>query len=158
MLESRRPAHTLLEMSHERPKRILVVDDDTSITEVLQLALPEYEVAIAGDAENALAMAPDFQPDLCIVDLILPGMRGTTLAVLLREQPQFAELPIFLLSSLIEATPGSPEPVRVKGLPAFTKPFELSVLTKHVQLHLEGGPAAEDALQRLEPGRITGEE
>src|SRR4051794_39846490 len=102
-------------MSNEPQKRILIVDDDPEVVELLRLALPEYEIRAVGDAESALDAAAAFQPDLFIVDLVLPGMRGTSLALLLRDSPTFVETPIFLLSALIEPASEDGEPVRVGG-------------------------------------------
>jgi DNA-binding response OmpR family regulator len=144
-------------MTEETRKRILVVDDDVAVTELLELALPEYELGVVGDAETALNLATAFRPDLFIVDLVLPGMRGTSLALLLRDNPDFALTPIFLVSGLISRSPGSSEPVRVNGLTAFAKPFELKVFRKHVELHLAGPESSRAAVEALQPGRIDGE-
>jgi DNA-binding response OmpR family regulator len=144
-------------MTDETRKRILIVDDDKAVSELLELALPEYELGVVGDAETALTVAPAFRPDLFIVELVLPGMRGTSLALLLRDNSDFALTPIFLLSGLISRSPGSSEPVRVNGLTAFAKPFELAVFRKHVELHLAGPESSRAAVEALAPGRIDGE-
>ena len=138
-------------------KRILLVDDDPKVANLLRLALSEYEIRITTDGESALKVAEEFQPDLFIVDLILPGMRGTTLALLLQEKPASAEKPIFLISGLIEAPPGSQEPVRISGLTAFRKPFSLEIIQKHVRLHLQDPEGGRAAVQELKLGRIMGE-
>lgn len=137
-------------------RRILVVDDDDTMPEVLQLAFEDFQVASVRDAESALKVAPEFRPDIFIVDLVLPGMRGTSLALLLRDQPQFAETPIFLISGLVEAPPRG-EPVRVQGLPAFRKPFSLETLRQHLEAHLAGPESARAALASLATGQISGE-
>jgi DNA-binding response OmpR family regulator len=140
----------------ETQKRILLVDDDESIAELLRFALPEYELNAVRDAESARDVAAVFQPDLFVLDLVLPGMRGTSLALLLRDDPRFQKTPIFLISGLIEGEPQG-EPVRIHGLPAFRKPFALEVFKKHVKLHLLGPESAEASLANLEPGHISGE-
>ena len=142
----------------EQPQRkILLVDDDPQVTDLLRLAMPEYEVLVVPDAEGALRTAPEFMPDLFILDLILPGMRGTSLALLLRDSPQFAQTPIFLLSGLIEPATADGEPVRVNGLTAFAKPFKVGVLQKHLALHLAGPESGRAAVEKLQPGYISGE-
>jgi CheY-like chemotaxis protein len=138
----------------ERQKRILLVDDETAITELLKITLGDFEVAVVGDAEAALQTAPAFQPDLFIVDLQLPGMRGTLLAELLRKMPEFAETPIFLLSGLIDRPGESKEPVRIDGMAAFAKPFSMAVLRKHAQIHLDGRESSQAALAALQAGHI----
>jgi DNA-binding response OmpR family regulator len=144
-------------MSNEPQKRILLVDDDPDLAELLQMALPDYEVGIVGDAETAINTAPAFMPDLFVVDLVLPGMRGTSLATVLQDTPMFSDTPVFLLSGLIEPRTKDGEPVRVHGLTAFSKPFKVEVFQKHVHLHLTDPAAAHEVLQQLRLGRIAGE-
>lgn len=90
-------------------KRILVVDDEASIRELLSktLALAEYDVDTAGDAEAALDRMRAFAYDLLIADLKMPGMDGLTL---IRQAKTIkADLPVIIItgysteSSAIEA-------------------------------------------------------
>lgn len=92
----------------DRP-RVLVVDDEASIRELLSktLALAEYDVDTAGDASAALAHMRAFAYDLLIADLKMPGMDGLTL---IRQAKQIqAGLPVIIItgfsteSSAIEA-------------------------------------------------------
>jgi two-component system OmpR family response regulator len=144
-------------MPEQFSPRILVVDDDASVADILSLAMPEYEVRLVADAESALAAAREFQPDLFILDLVLPGMRGTSLALLLRDSEEFAETPVFLLSGHIEPITPDGEPVRVNGLTAFSKPFQVGVVRKHIALHLAGAEGGRAAVERLQPGYISGD-
>jgi DNA-binding response OmpR family regulator len=121
---------------------------------LLELALPEYQIDVRRDAESALTAAPAFQPELFILDVILPGMTGTTLAARLRETGDFAETPIFLISGLVQGAGGNGGPVRVNGVAAFAKPFSFTVFKQHVQLHLAGRRSSEAALQLLPCGRL----
>ena len=90
-------------------KRVLVVDDEASIRELLSktLALAEYDVDTAGDASAALERMRAFAYDLLIADLKMPGMDGLTL---IRQAKQIqAGLPVIIItgfsteSSAIEA-------------------------------------------------------
>lgn len=80
--------------------RILLVDDEYSGTEVLSLILREegFEVTAAGDAQRALALLPQVQPDLLVTDFMMPGMNGADLARAVRAQPAFEHLPVLLMS------------------------------------------------------------
>ena len=144
-------------MPEQIPGKILLVDDDAEVANILRLAMPEYEIRLVPDAESAMTTAPEFDPDLFILDLVLPGMRGTSLALLLRDSPQFVKTPIFLLSGLIEPATVDGEPVRVNGLTAFSKPFRVGVLQKHIALHLQGLESGREAVDRLQPGYISGD-
>ena len=59
-------------------QRILIVDDDANIAELISLYLMKecYETMIVGDGEEALRVFPDFKPNLVLLDLRLPGMPG----------------------------------------------------------------------------------
>lgn len=68
--------------------RVLYVDDhhDVADTAVLFLRLSGFDAQAAHDGPAALAVASGFQPDVCFLDLLMPGMAGDELAVRLREQ------------------------------------------------------------------------
>jgi CheY-like chemotaxis protein len=68
--------------------RVLCVDDhrETAGSVALLLEQAGCEVRVCLDASTALAEARAFQPDVCVIDLMLPGMDGTELAVRLQEQ------------------------------------------------------------------------
>src|SRR3569833_2508482 len=85
-------------MSADRAARVLVVEDDEEIAQVLQrsLRLEGYEVRIAGAGESALAQSSAFNPDLVILDLGLPSLVGFLLARRLRSA---VVVPILLLSA-----------------------------------------------------------
>ncbi|MEO8631721.1 MAG: response regulator [Chloroflexota bacterium] len=80
------------------PKRVLVVDDDASIRELLSTALEEdgYEVVPASNGQDALAVCARWRPDVIVLDLMMPVMDGWTFAKRLRETDQ---IPIVVLSA-----------------------------------------------------------
>ena len=82
----------------ERPARVLVVEDDDAIAQVLQrsLRMEGYEVRLAGDGVSALDQAHAFLPDLVILDLGLPRMDGIEVALRLRETD---DVPILVLTA-----------------------------------------------------------
>ena len=75
----------------ERPARVLVVEDDDAISQVLQrsLRMEGYDVRIAADGVAALDEAHAFLPDLVILDLGLPKLDGIEVAKTLREATTF---------------------------------------------------------------------
>src|SRR5689334_1628082 len=86
-------------VAHE-PRRILVVDDDVDSTEMLSRALQAvgHEVRQEHDGESALIAAAQFQPDVVLLDLGLPGMGGIEVARRLRELPELASVRIVALT------------------------------------------------------------
>jgi DNA-binding response OmpR family regulator len=135
------------------PARILIVDDEPSIVEMLayNLRRANYEVLIAEDGDEALARARDGHPDLIILDLMLPGLDGLEVCRIIRRE---RDVPIIML------TARDAEVDRVVGLELgaddyVVKPFsvrELMVRVKNV-LRRSAGQPAEGA---LEPIRVAG--
>jgi len=79
-------------------KRVLVVDDDASIRELLSTVLEDdgYEVVPAANGEDALAVCARWRPDVIVLDLMMPVMDGWTFAKRLRERD---DIPIVVLSA-----------------------------------------------------------
>ncbi|HEV7492258.1 response regulator transcription factor [Baekduia sp.] len=123
---------------HERQARVLIVEDDDDIAQVLQrsLRLEGYETRIAGDGEAALGAANDFVPDLVVLDLGLPKIDGMDVARRLRAAD---DVPILMLTArdALEA--------RVEGLDAgaddyLVKPFERQELLARLRALLRRRP------------------
>ena len=84
-----------------RARRILIVDDESAIREmiVMALELAGYETLEAGDAKTAHAMVVDEQPDMMLLDWMMPGTSGIELAKRLRADPTTKDLPIIMLTA-----------------------------------------------------------
>ena len=106
--------------------RVLVVEDDSEIADVLRRTLrgEGHDVRIAGDGEEALVAAAEFVPDLVILDLGLPKIDGVEVLRRLRSD---GDVPILVLTARSELED------RVEGLDGgaddyLVKPFELSLI------------------------------
>ncbi|MDQ4139378.1 MAG: response regulator transcription factor [Bacteroidota bacterium] len=82
----------------------MVVDDDPDITELLQynLAKEGYEVASAENGKEALDTAAKFNPDIILMDVMMPVMDGITACRQLREKPEFRDTYILFLTARSE--------------------------------------------------------
>ena len=80
------------------PAKILVVDDEPPITNILSYNLKQanYEVLVADNGEDALSLARQGQPDLIILDLMLPGVDGLEVCRILRSE---RDVPIIMLTA-----------------------------------------------------------
>jgi len=112
-------------------QKILVVDDDSNIAELISLYLKKemYEAKIAGDGEEALSLYDSFAPDLIILDLMLPGKDGYEVC---REIRQRGTTPIIILSAKTDTFD------KVLGLELgaddyMVKPFEAKELVARVK-------------------------
>src|SRR5262249_56731461 len=91
-------------MSTDRAARVRVVEDDDEIAQVLQrsLRLEGYEVRIAADGEQALAMHAEYVPDVVVLDLGLPKVDGIDVAKKVRAAD---DVPILMLTARDAAAP-----------------------------------------------------
>lgn len=105
-------------------KTVLIVDDEAPIREMIAVALEmaDYRVLEADNAQDAHALVVDHQPDLLLLDWMMPGTSGIELARRLKREEATAEIPIIMLTAKGE------EDNKIQGLEAgaddyITKPF-----------------------------------
>ena len=122
---------------------VLVVEDEDSLATLLQYNLQKegYEVALAGDGEEALLMVDERLPDLVVLDWMLPKVSGVEVCRRLRARPETRNLPIIMLTARGE------ESDRVRGLDTgaddyLVKPFSMTELTARIRA----------VLRRIRPG------
>lgn len=85
-----------------KPKKILIADDEPDILEIISYNLQEsgYEVSTARDGDEALQKAKVIQPDLIILDIMMPKRSGVEVCELLRSQAAFKKTLIIFLTAL----------------------------------------------------------
>ncbi len=115
-------------------KKILVVDDEDDILHFLELVLREkgYDVATASGGHEALTKAQLEQPNLILLDIMMPQMDGWEVLKLLRVDEETADIPVAMLSARTEAKD------RVQGLQEgaidyICKPFSLQDLLVKIE-------------------------
>ena len=118
-------------------KRILVADDDPFNRELLQMELTDagFEVITANDGEDALRKAQEFPVDLLLLDVMMPKIDGVELVRKFREQKEFENLPIVLLTAKAQTKD------KLLGLDAgandyITKPFDIREVLARVRVQL----------------------
>lgn len=85
-------------------KRILIIDDDMSLTHVVKLNLEatgDYEVQAINYAPHAIQAAHEFRPHLILLDYIMPDLDGGDISAILREDPQLARIPVVMVTALV---------------------------------------------------------
>lgn len=124
---------------------ILVVDDEEPIQELLKFNLEKegYQVLIASDGSEALTVLEEKQPELLVLDIMLPGMSGLDVLNKLRKDPKFADLPVIMLTAKGE------EIDKVLGLEIgaddyITKPFSPRELVARIRARLRRIKPAEN--------------
>jgi len=91
-------------MSDDGKKLILVVDDEVTTLRSLKRTLDtEYDVAIAGSAENAFAYLNEHRPDLILLDYMMPEIDGKQALSRLRDNPETSDIPVIFLTAMSDA-------------------------------------------------------
>jgi CheY-like chemotaxis protein len=124
--------------------RILVVEDQDDVAQLIDVVLKGegYTVAIARDGAQGLMMSRDWQPDLILMDIMLPGVDGGTLIARLRQEPETADLPIIAMSASRTLRDRTPE---LQADALLSKPFDVDALLVQVQFLLTRGRGDGDA-------------
>ena len=119
-------------------KNILVVEDDLDIRELISfnLANEGHQVFEANDGEVGIDKARNNNPDLILLDLMLPGIQGLDVCRIIKSDQETKEIPIIMVTAL-----GQEEDI-VKGLETgaddyITKPFSIKVLIARVNAVLK---------------------
>ena len=120
--------------------RILIVDDERDFIELLQYRLAGLgcEFIVANDGLQALSQARQFQPDLILLDILLPDLDGLSVCEILRLQPSTKKIPIIFVSALTSDV--TRRTVAVQADDFFTKPLDLERLQQCITNLLQREP------------------
>ena len=150
----------------ERVPRVLVVDDEEHITELLSMGLSMrgFEVERVATGRGALEAIEQRRPDLVVLDVMLPDLSGLDVAKRLRQHEGAGpRLPMIFLTAR-DATADKIEGLRLGGDDYMTKPFSVEELIERVKavLRRAGGPDSEPAAtaaaggsKAIKRGRLT---
>ena len=121
-------------------QRILIVDDEPHIRRLLatRLQTEGYDVEEACDGEDGLLMLPDFDPDLVILDLMMPGANGLEVLSRIRADPERSAVPVIILTG--KGQDGDRDLAMAGGAADFvTKPFSPMKLLARIREILAAG-------------------
>lgn len=116
----------------DKVARILVVEDEFGIAEVLQSALTDagHDVVIAINGKQGLEHLKKTKPDLVILDFMMPVLDGPGMLRAMRNNPEFGEIPTILMSSLPESAVTQEASGMYDGF--LRKPFSLRMVLEIV--------------------------
>lgn len=128
---------------------VLVVDDSPTVRKIVQLTLQRERIRVvtAGDGLSALAAVADEQPDLILLDIMLPRMDGYNICQVVRKSMAHRDMPIIMLSG----KDGIFDKMRGKlagSTEYITKPFDSAELVQTVKRHLDSNAVRERSMQR----------
>ena len=134
--------------------RILIIDDEPDFTALLKANLEEvgnFEVREVNDSSQALAAALEFQPEVCVIDVVMPGMDGGDVVAQFRAEPELRDVAILMLTALVEENPETSDgETQTGGLPFVSKTSEFSTILRCIEKHLE---EHREAIATEEPAR-----
>jgi len=119
-------------------KRILLVDDEKSLTSLLKLNLEDtgnYEVRVENWAEDALQAAREFKPDLVLLDIIMPRMPGGNVAAQIDSDPQLKGTPIVFLTAAVRKHQVEENEGIICDHPCLAKPASMDEVVAMIEKH-----------------------
>lgn len=114
--------------------RILIVDDDVSITELMKalVKMDGHQPTTVNDSLKAIETANSVNPDLITLDLMMPGLTGFDLCELLHNDPKFASTPIIVVSARDDAE-SKEQALKAGAADYITKPFGVDNFLKKIK-------------------------
>jgi DNA-binding response OmpR family regulator len=124
---------------NDEKKRILVVDDESSITRLLKLNLEQtgdYLVRAENSSRAALAAAEEFRPDLVLLDVMMPDLDGGDLASRLQAHAKLKAVPVVFLTATVTREEVRARHGLIGGQPFLAKPVNLHEVLGCLERHL----------------------
>jgi len=120
-------------------KRVLLVDDEKSFTNLLKLNLEEtgdYEVRVENWAEDAFQAARDFKPDIVLLDIIMPRMPGGNVAAQFKDDPDLKDTPIVFLTAAVRKHQIDENDGIICDHPCIAKPVPVETVIEFIEKHV----------------------
>ena len=116
--------------------RILVVDDEQGFTDVLKLSLERdslHRVHCVNDSGQVLEAALEFEPDIILLDVVMPGLDGGDVANQLEANPYLRDIPVIIVTALLDRRESAGRTVKMDGHRMLAKPFSVSGLCRNIE-------------------------
>lgn len=116
-------------------RRVMMIEDEVDIQAIARMALEvlgQFEVATCSSGPEGLAQTPIFQPDLILLDVMMPGTDGPATLAALRANPQTATIPVIFMTAKTQMHEIA-EYQRMGALDVISKPFDPMMLPATIQ-------------------------
>ncbi|MBN2457716.1 response regulator [Candidatus Woesearchaeota archaeon] len=136
-------------MKSQNKKRVMVIDDEYTIRELVELSLdPDYKVIKAATGLEAIEILKQSKPDLIILDIMMPKMNGFEVCSTIKKDDDFKDIPVIMLTAK-HGIDDVKQAIKADCDEYITKPFEPELIKKRVDAYLGDGPAEKDTERRL---------
>ena len=119
-------------------KRVLLVDDEKSFTNLLKLNLEDtgnYDVRVENWAEDAISAAREFKPDIILLDIIMPRLPGGNVAALIKEDAALKDTPIVFLTAAVRKHQVEENDGIICDHPCLAKPATVEMVIDMIEKH-----------------------
>ena len=153
----RRPAEVTGPADAPRPGRVLVIEDEQDVAELIRynLAKEGYEVRVVANGVDGLKQARESRPDMILLDIMVPQLNGWEVCRRLKQEPDTREVPVIMVTGRVE------EGDKVLGFEMgaddyVTKPFSPRELLARIRAVIRRGKSAESPARRnhLKAGQL----
>lgn len=125
----------MLDIDIEKPTLLLVDDEPVNLRVLKQLLANDYQLIFARNGEEALKLAPSRQPNLILLDVMMPGLTGFEVCRQLKQQDNTKQIPVIFVTALND------EQDETQGFDAgavdyITKPISPAIVKARVKTHL----------------------
>ena len=117
--------------------KLLYVEDEADIREVAEFALEDegFDIIFCESGEKALEKAGDFQPEVILLDVMMPGMDGTTTLLNLRKLPGLENTPVIFLTAKVQPHEIN-DLIELGAIDVISKPFDPMTLAEQIHQSL----------------------
>jgi diguanylate cyclase (GGDEF)-like protein len=129
------PMDALLDSSHGKPKLLVVDDQPINIQVMHQVFGADYQVFMATNGEQALAICQANPPDLVLLDVVMPGMDGFMVCTQLKANPSTRNIPVIFVTAHSDAAQET-HGLSVGAVDFISKPVNPAVVRARVKTHL----------------------
>ncbi|MFC1632236.1 response regulator transcription factor [Candidatus Omnitrophota bacterium] len=120
-------------------KKILVIDDEEKLTEMIRLTLEQdgqYMVMTENRGSSGLAAAKEFKPDLILLDVMMPDMEGPDVAAQIKADERVKNTPIVFLTAVVTKEEAAATGGLIGGYPFIAKPLNNEALISCIEEHI----------------------
>jgi CheY-like chemotaxis protein len=121
-------------MKNAKPK-ILIIDDEIGFTKLTKLAMTDFEVCEENNSGRAVETARKFQPDLILLDVVMPDFDGGDIAAQIKADPALTHVPIVFLTAIVTEKETQKRQL-FGGYPFISKPVTPEKLAESIRKHL----------------------